>query len=919
MSFHSHRLRSSHTTHMSSSTSPVCFAELNDFALLLARGAAAGRTVRLEALTEVPLANTAALAEAVRATIPAGADLVASLRPAERGLHLGGIADAGALGNFADGGTPWAATARARDGGTPDNSPSVVAAASTASHEAAATALAGLGLKPAHFVSAPHHAIGAVSRLATTPALLLEIGERRSHAVLIGPSGALAVSSVSLRLDQIAEAVQIELGMKFRGSAIKLLFNPDYDFSETAPKIASRLAATLKPELAALRGATPSVLACAGLPAAQHWLANSLAAALDLTPFAPDLKAWCSTNGVSFANADLEAVLSPAWAGFLGLVAARTSDSGASWHTPWQLSTTMPAAKAATPPSAPTAPTASAPATAAPAPAATPTPSTAGKVAPATSPAIISVKAVPTPKPAAAPASQPKPATTAPVPKTGPVPEKVAAAAAPVAKSAPATSPVAYPPKNAPAAKNASKKQSEPAPAKSMIAAAAAKAASNPPPPKNPNPPARPPADAPAAATPRKSKPLVWIIAAAVVIGLGVSGALAWKAKQDEQARIAAELARIEAARLAEVERQRKAEEQARIEAETRRKIELEHAQKLAAAEAARQQAENEARIQAAARLAAARGTIVVNGPAGATVTVGDLPPRTAPATFTDLKLGRYPVVVSLQHHEPARLELEVKENETTDAGPLRLVRVVGTLILTSEPGDANYEVRAAGAPAEGATVRSGRTPVTFTDVTPGDYIVTFTREGWQAHTETVTIGRDTTVRAACTFRTGIVKLSTTPAGAAVTQEGKAIGVTPLTLLEQSPGTVTFEITLAGHDSETVEARVEPGQIVNIERTLEAEDRLVRLSDTDERPVAILTPQPEIPVQRGQGPLQVDIALTVDRNGSPRDIQLVKAPTPEVGKLCVEAAAKWKFKPATVNGKPVNVRVAIPFSIMPSQ
>ncbi|MBL9199843.1 MAG: TonB family protein [Opitutaceae bacterium] len=904
---------------MSSSTSPVCFAELNDFSLLLARGAATGRTVRLEALAEIPLVNAAALAEAVRAITSAGGELTAGLRPAERRLLTGKADDASGANLFASGATPWAAATRARDGATPDGSPSLVALASPDSHSGAIGTLTGLGLKPTHLASATHHAIGAVARLATMPTLLFDIGERYSHAILIESGGATAASGVSLRLDEIAEAVQAELGMKFRGSAVKLLFNPDYDFSETAPKIAARLAATLRPELAALRGATPAVLACSGLPAAQHWLANSLATALELTPFAPDLRAWCTASGISFASSDLEATATPAWAGFLNLVASRAAGFNAAWHTPWQLSSKESRQPPASPSAEKTPPPSTATAAPASTPAAAPAAPDAAKAAPTSSPAIISVKTVPASKPAA-PVPQPKPAAPVPVAKAAtPVPEKsvAAAVAAPAARSA-GTSSVTYPAKGttSSAPKNQAKKQPEPAPAKSMIAAAAAKAATPPPPAKN----TAAPAAAQSPATPRSKRNLLWIIGAALVVGLGISGALMWKAKHDEETRIAAELARIESVRLAEVERQRKAEEQARIEAETRRKIELEHAQKLAAAEAARQQAENEARIQAAARLAAARGTITIGSPVGATVTVGDLPPRTAPATFTDLKLGRYPVTVSLEHHEPVRLELEVKENETTDAGQVRLVRLVGTLILTSEPGDANYEVRPASAPTGDVSgVRTGRTPVTFSDIAPGDYIVTFTREGWQAHTENVTIGRDSTVRAACAFRTGIVKLTTSPAGAAVTLAGQNLGVTPLTLLEQNPGTVTFEITLPGHDPATVEARIEPGQIINIEHTLEAEDRLVRLSDADERPIAILTPQPEIPLQRGQGPMQIDIALTVDRDGNPRDIQLVKAPNPAVGKLCVEAAAKWKFKPATVNGKPVNVRVAIPFSITPAQ
>ncbi|MBL9188588.1 MAG: PEGA domain-containing protein [Opitutaceae bacterium] len=906
---------------MSTTPSPVFFAEQNDFALLLARGAAVGRTLRLESLVEIPHTNATALAEAVRRSLPAGATILCALRPGGRNLHLSTGAEAAAHAGLAgvhrfaqslpdfSGGPVWTAASRARDGTAPDGTPWLLATAAGEAHEQSLAALATLGLKPARTFSAIHQAVGAAVALATTPTLLVEVGEHQAHALVVGPGGVLTVAPVSLSLDCIAEAVQAELGMKFRGSAVKLFLNPDYDFTEAAAKIAARLTARLKSEISALPGAKPGTLACSGLPAAQQWLTHSLAASLDLAVFAPDLKAWCNRAGTTFASAELESSLSPAWAGFLHLANTSQHDTMA-WQASWQSapsSPTAPAAKASAAPATPAART----------PAASPSPAPA-KPAAVPSP-VISVKTVPAPKPAA-PVPAAKPAAPVPVARAtvpaSTAPAKAALSAAPVAKATVPDSAVSYPPRPAPAGKPQPKKQPDPAPAKSVIAAATAK--SSPPPPANKSP-AKPasPTPPPAPAQPRSSRNLLRGLALAAVVVLAIGGGLFWQAQRESAARAAVEQAKLEAERLAETERKRLAAEQARIEAETRRKIELENTQKVAAQEAARQQAENEARIAAAIRLVNARGALSVGGPAGATVTVGDLPPRTAPATFTDLKLGRHTVTVSQPHHETVTLELDVKENVTTDAGPVRLARVVGTLILTSEPGDANYEIR----PANTITlspdsVRQGRTPVTFDDIVPGDYVVTFTRDGWQPHTETVTVGRDSTVRAACAFRTGIVKLTTTPAGAAVSLAGVAVGVTPLTLAEQNPGAVTFELTLAGHDPETVEARIESGQILNISRTLEPEDRIVRLTDADQRPVAILTPQPEITTQGLESPLRVDIVLTVDRNGNPRDLVLSKAPSPEIGKLCLAAAEKWKFKPATVNGKPVNVRVVVPFTIV---
>ena len=96
-------------------------------------------------------------------------------------------------------------------------------------------------------------------------------------------------------------------------------------------------------------------------------------------------------------------------------------------------------------------------------------------------------------------------------------------------------------------------------------------------------------------------------------------------------------------------------------------------------------------------------------------------------------------------------------------------------------------------------------------------------------------------------------------------------------------------------------------------------DRLANLRDLDVRPQVITktAEQPALPTGLAANNGVVEIALTVDRFGNTKDPQVVKNTTQsdEVARYCLEAVAKWKFKPGMIDDKPVNVRVTVPFTI----
>src|SRR5580692_1806352 len=327
---------------MANPTDKGYFVELNHFSILLARSSALRSPLAIEDIREVPLDNKAGLEEAVQAVFPetksGTANVFAALRPKQHGFYLSsadegkkfatlvalsGVLTEPALASL----SPCEYTAvYARDGLTisGQGAPWLLAAAAKESYAQALATLQELKLVPTRISPATLSAAGGLASALKlkgddSTALLFEFGEISTHLLLVSRNGVEAVRPTAVTMDKVAEAVQVELGLKFKGSAAKLFFNESYDFSETGAKIAARIAQELMADIEAL-GQTPAAFACTGLPAKQNWFANHLAGALNLAPFAPDLKSWSAQAHLTFTDNAQESSLTPAWLGFLHLI-----------------------------------------------------------------------------------------------------------------------------------------------------------------------------------------------------------------------------------------------------------------------------------------------------------------------------------------------------------------------------------------------------------------------------------------------------------------------------------------------------------------------------------------------------------------------------------------------------------------------
>jgi TonB family protein len=417
----------------------------------------------------------------------------------------------------------------------------------------------------------------------------------------------------------------------------------------------------------------------------------------------------------------------------------------------------------------------------------------------------------------------------------------------------------------------------------------------------------------------RKNQRPALIGAAVAVVALLGGGFLYLQSQKAESNRLALEKKNTELRLQAEEKKSLESEERARRELESRKKFEFEAAAKITAAETARAQAELEARRQTAARLANARGTLVITTvPANATVTVGDLPPAPAPATFGHLPIGRHAVTVALAHYDPVQFEVEIKENATTSPDPVTLTRVVGAVALESEPASADYEIKPANAfslALEGR--RSGKTPAKIDDLDIGDYTVTFNRAGWPAHTENVTVTRNATSKVAWTFPTGSIRFISTPAGAVVTRDGVQLGITPLSL-NLPPGAAHFEIAMNGFDPVVLSRTVEAGGTQELSAQFPEAQRIYQAEEVDRQPEPIKSVKPELPYYLTMTSGRVEIQVIVASDGGIRDARVVHSTEADLRKYCLDALTNWKFKPGLKGGKPVNTRLTIPFVITKS-
>jgi len=773
--------------------------------------------------------------------------------------------------------------------------------------------------------------IGAISRLlkvtGQNAVALWELGLERSHFFLVTANGVEAVVPCEVKLTDVWEAVRSELTLKYQLAAARLFYGDLFDFTEAAPRVAGALSGQLSSAFNALpvHGDKPA-LACAGLTGTQNWLVNHLAAAIGTTNWQPDPETALGEFGLHVSGDLLPGQLAPATFGLLHR-ASVNSKGGNAWKPVWHpaaaanFAIALPAAPKPAP--APAKPVFQAPkpvvATPAPAPKPAPIPTPIPAPKPAAKvptpmprpaqPTPVAKPAQPAPKPSqvvlppAKPAQsaqqqpakpvQQAPAKPAETPKPAPQPTKPVqqAPAKPAETPKPAPQPAAKP-------AEASKPASQPAAKPTLAAAAAAKAA----------------AEATGQPAAKKKAPVALFaaIGAAVVIGIAAvffvqqSNAKAAAAAAENQKRIdeankAAAAAKAAAEKAAAEAKAAAEKEIARLRAEAAK------AEKVAHDEA-------EKRRIAQETLARTPGVISINTlPEGAEVSIDGSTPQITPATITNVTPGIRKVVITMPGYDTVTQLVEIKGAQSLDIGIVNLQSILGTLMLRSEPADAEYAVFPADK-VDGAPLRTGRTPGSVDKLPPGEYVIKFARPGLVSTTEHATITGKEVVDVNSTFIVGGVSLTSNPSGAAVRMNGEYLGVTPLVRPELQPTQASFEFTLPNYEPIKLSGEITNKETLRLHAEMLHVDRIAKPAEVKTAPKIVSSVAPNIAASLGEVKGEVVISVVVTKQGTIRDIRVDKSTNPALTEPCLKAVNQWKFSPAISKaGMPVNMRLSIPF------
>jgi len=706
--------------------------------------------------------------------------------------------------------------------------------------------------------------VGALGNLADSGVTFcLGLGLGGSHVFAVSRKGVEGLVPVALTFDHIYEAVQQELGLKFKGSAARLFHNAQYDFTDFGPKIAARVAPAVQASLKGLpAGANLSVL---GLLAGQQWFAAELAKALGLAPWSVEPSLVSSRFKVQLP-ADLTAsALTPALLGTLQL--GLSVGASPAWVANWETSVAEPA----------------------PAPAPTPVP-VAKPATPAPTPTPAPKKEEPKPAPApAAKKEEPKPVEA---PKTAPVAK--AAAPAPAAKPSPAPAPVAKKEEPKPAPKKEEAKPS-PAPAAKKEEPKSASVLSYP-------------------GTEKKTSKGLYIglaAGAAVLIGVGIL----FNQLSAEKAEVAkANEAREKLARESALAQQRN-ELKAKAEAERIAK-EAELAREAAVAKA-KEEAEQRVRLAVTEEMNRKFMTespgvlLVTTEPTGAMVSIDGGIALRSPVTRTDLKPGSHKVRISLDGYDDIETVADITALKTTDLGMVHLLRQASELNVTSSPSGMDYVIT-----SNGEVVGQGKTPANLPTLPVGDYTISVQRPGWPRYVQTISLKKGGSERINADFPTGNVVIRSTPSNADVLRNGVKIGVTPYTLSDMPPGRFELSLDMKGYDRTPVQGEVVAGKELVLATELLDPNRVAKSSEILTQPEAVEREAPR-PIANPTGTSlgKVIISAVVRKDGKVTNVKVDSAANQEFAQSCAEAVSNWRFKPGLDHsGKPLNVRILIPFT-----
>lgn len=242
--------------------------------------------------------------------------------------------------------------------------------------------------------------------------------------------------------------------------------------------------------------------------------------------------------------------------------------------------------------------------------------------------------------------------------------------------------------------------------------------------------------------------------------------------------------------------------------------------------------AEAETKARAEEHLRQARGALIVNTePQGALITLAGQS-RKSPASFSDLILGTAHLKVFLDGYEPIERDFEIRENQISDSGMIRLRRILGSARIESIPASIAFDL----IDADGGR-HSGTTPASLTNLPTGPAEVVYKTSRAASHTQRITV--NASYPAATTWQvpvepsptvivvaTPTAAPSPTPNSTLITPSWQAPLSPPPSTARETLGEYTYSGKVGPYDA-TFRLKFEPGERVTGTYTMPVNKGLV--------------------------------------------------------------------------------------------
>lgn len=156
-----------------------------------------------------------------------------------------------------------------------------------------------------------------------SPLLLLEIGTESTAVFVLTREGVDIARTVSFGISSMIPLVQKELALKDEESARKLFFSNSFDFTGMGPQLTKRLLRELQASIGFYEvqtGQSINQLCCTLLPSKVGWLQRTLADVLGMKIHTVDTTAWLKSMGIEAAPGVQLNDLPPIWTSLMCLM-----------------------------------------------------------------------------------------------------------------------------------------------------------------------------------------------------------------------------------------------------------------------------------------------------------------------------------------------------------------------------------------------------------------------------------------------------------------------------------------------------------------------------------------------------------------------------------------------------------------------